>query len=136
MRLGPVIERLDVLDLRQVDGALAFADIANVLKALPAAFVVPTTERAGENRLVGAHDQRVSVSFSVVLVLAAAARAKSQIPEDLHDRTAAVIGRLAAWTHPDMIQATDYAGGRLLNVTGGRLFWQLDFTTAYRLRKV
>ena len=137
MRVQPIVEILDGLGtFRQVDGALAFADLENMFKVTPAAFVLPTGERAGENRLVGAQDQRVGVEFSVVLCLSASQRQRGQVPETLHDRAAEVIDAITGQTHPDMIQANQYVGGKLINVTAGHLFWQITFSTAYRIRKV
>lgn len=137
MRVQPIVEILDGLkEFRQVDGALAFADLENMFKVAPAAFVIPTGERAGENKLVGAQDQRAGVEFSVVLVLSASQRQRGKVPETLHERAAEVIDALTGSTHPDMVQTTQYVGGKLINVTAGHLFWQITFSTAYRIRKV
>lgn len=137
MRIGPVIDKLDGLKaFRQVDGALAMADLRQALKSAPAAFVIPTAERAGENRLAGAHDQKIDVGFTVVVAIAAAARAADSVPESLHELTAAVRDALTGWTHPDMSSATEYGGGQIINLTGGYLFWRLDFRARYHFRKV
>lgn len=137
MRGAPIIEKIESIKaFRQVDGALALADVGNLLKAAPAAFVSPTGERAGESRLVGGHDQRVDATFAVIIVIAAAARQAGQPADTLHDLATAVRDTLTAWTHPDMASATEYAGGKLLAMSGGYLFWQMDFRTRYHFRKV
>lgn len=136
MRVQPIVEILDGLKaFAQVDGALAFADLENMFKVAPAAFVIPTGERAGENRLVGALDQRVAVEFSVVLILSASQRRRGDVPETLHDRASEVIDAITGQTHPDMKQANEYVGGKLINVTAGHVFWQITFSTVYHLRK-
>lgn len=137
MKLQPIIDEIEeIKDFRQVAGALALTDVASALKSAPAAFVVPTSERAEPSRLVGAHDQRVDVTFSIVLAIKAAARTTNIPAEEMDALITEVRDALTDWTHPDMAKATEYGGGKLLAMSGGYLFWEVQFRTGYHLRKV
>lgn len=138
MRLAPIIARLEGLGFAHVDGIGGLADIDRALKSLPAAFVAPADETAGENRLAsGATDQRVRVTFSVVMAIApTSARGPAQPAEDIHELAGQVLGALAGWAHPDMSAPTEYRRGRLLDLRPDRMLWGLDFTTAYHLRTI
>jgi hypothetical protein len=59
MRLQPIVDRLKEHGLVRVYGALEMAALRNRPEKLPAYFVVRESWRAGENRNVGVHDQKV-----------------------------------------------------------------------------
>lgn len=136
MRLQPVIDRIDSRAVKQTGGALEFAGMTQAPGRLPALFVVPEAESAEPSRLSGAHDQRVTVTFSVVLVLEAVRATASAVAEQLFELTESVKRELVGWRHPDADGPTQYAGARLLGVEAGALAWALQFTTTHHLRKV
>lgn len=138
MRVQPVIDQLGELGFRTIGGALEFAALRTAPGRLPAAFVMPESKTAGENRLgSGALDQKISCTFGVVLVLAAEARVGAAgINEDLERLERAVIDRLFGWQHPDATRPTELVGGSLMSADGTALVWRLAFRTTYHIRKV
>lgn len=136
MRLQPIIDQLAGLGFRTVDGVAGLANVEDSLKALPAAFVAPSGEDAAANRLAaGATDQRVTASFSVIIVIASAARVAGKANDDLDELSTAVKNALAGWSHPDMSGPAEYRRGRLLDLRAGQIWWGVDFTAPYHLRK-
>lgn len=141
MKLEPIILRLKgVSAIKLLGGALEFAALDAAPRARPAAYVVPEDKTPTGNRFegsVGAIDQKVVVSFRVVLVLDAAARKGAVgISDELDTLARAVVAELLGWTPPDCKGPILYAGERLMSVDGTALVWGLSFKTHYHLRKV
>lgn len=134
MKQQPVVEQLAGVGFVQVGGILEWAALKVAPGGLPAAYVLPGDESAGDNRNDGGIDQRVATEFGIALVLNAAARSQGSVSEQLDVLTKAVKAKLAGWTHPEAAGPTLYAGGRMLSVDGGSLAWLMRFRTAYHLR--
>lgn len=135
MKLRPIIDRLDGLKVKHIAGAAGMADAEQSLSTLPAAFVVPSRERASaNNRATGVHDQRITAQFSVILIVPSAGPA-ANTEDTLDELTEAVKDKLIGWSHPDMSRPTDYTGGQLVAIRPGEVWWGLDFFTAYHVRK-
>lgn len=114
-----------------VDGVESLADIDNLLRRLPACFVVPTAESAAANRLAaGAIDQKVTLSFSLVSVL------KNPKTGDLHRIETALKGLLPGFIDRDRgyESPVEYVGQNILRVRD-YLGTELKFRTTYHLRK-
>lgn len=135
MRLQPIVDQLAGLPFKRIAGALELAGLGDRPGALPAAFVVPSRNQAGDNKLAGAIDQLVSDEFIVVMLIDSARRDEGKIAEDLHELEEAVIGRLLGWTMPGAAKPTLYGGGDLVGLAGTLLTWAVRFRTAHHLRK-
>lgn len=138
MKLAPIIAQLRPLGFKTLGGAMEFAALRTAPGRLPAAYVVPESDDAAANRYAsGAVDQRVTETWSIVVVLDAARRAGAEaISEELEDWRQAICAALIGWTHPEASNVTEYAGGRLLSADGTTLAWALRFRAPYHLRKV
>ncbi len=138
MRLAPIIDRLEPLGLRLVEGAVEFAGLAAPPSRLPAAYIVPQNDEAASNRFgTYAIDQRVTTTIAVVLVLDAARRGGgTAVSDELEDWSEKIRDRLLGWQHPDATSLFEYGGGQLLSADGNALAWALRFKTARHIRKV
>lgn len=134
MRLSAIVARLKASGRKRVYGALELSDLANLTGALPQDFVVPEGSEAAPSNTTGIHDQLVTGTFMVVLVLEAQARREDSVSEQLHVEEAAVIAALAGWTPEGCTRPCDFAGARLLSVGGRTLGWAVRFRTAWRIR--
>lgn len=133
--IEPIIARLKAAGLRQVEGALEYAGLRQVPARLPAFFVVPSSERAGANELVGAVHQKVAHNFMVVIVMSAAGRQQAHIREALKDHCDTIDAALLGWTHPDARGACHYAGGDLLAADSAVLAWAARYSCTYHKRR-
>lgn len=141
MLLNPIADRLkdQVSAFRNnVGGAVDFAAAEGNLKSVPAAFVLPLMDKAGQNNLAcGGVEQRVVERFGVALVVNNTSDARGNAAHtDLEPLRRAVIDALLNWQPSAEYDPCEYGGGRILKLNGKDLWWQLDFTTAYFERKV
>ncbi len=121
--------------LRKVEGALELAGLTGAPQA-PSAFVVPIAEDAGSNHLVGAVSQENTERFGIVLALKAVNdRSGVKAAAELASMRAAVIDAILGWEPSADHTPCEFARGRLLNLTGGLVWWQDEFTTKTLLRK-
>jgi hypothetical protein len=136
VRLTPFVDRLKATGRKRVYGALELAGLKQQPGQLPAYFVVPEGSEAAPNTTIGVHDQLVTGTVLVVLVLEAAARREEAVSEQLHEEERAVIDAIAGWTPAGATRACDYLGGRLLSADGHTLSWAVRFRTAWRIRSI
>ncbi len=137
--LASVETRLaSVSALKKIAGAADFASAGLNLKGkLPAAYVIPLAERAGENSLVSAVSQRTEARFGVVLAISNLRDARGQNAQgDLAPLRAAVMAVLLGWQPGPDYDPVVFGSGRLLQLQDGVLWWQDEFVTAYYLRSV
>lgn len=134
MRLAPIVQQLKDAGLVRVYGVLELAGMKAHPGRLPAYFVVPEGWRAGENRMVGVHDQNVAETFAVVLLIEAAAMREDGVAEQLQEEERRVIEALVAWTHPDASRACEALAGQLLSVDGHVVSWKVSFRTGRHIR--
>ncbi len=136
LALTPIVEQLRGAGYRNVAGLLEFAVQRETPRALPALFVVPTSDGARPNELAtGGHSQKLTAGWSVFLVLDSARRDRDAIAEDLQRECTTIVTALAGWAHPGGTGPTDYDGGRLASADAGTIVWQLRFSSPYRFRK-
>ena len=135
MILQQILDRLTdakaELGLKFVGGAAEFAALnASPPKHLqPAAYVIPGTERASRNQLVGKHRQRVTTGYIVILALGnlrdpnglGASIALEQLIEDVRQH-------IAGWKPEGAVTAMQYESGRLQGVQDQVVWRQLNFT--------
>lgn len=140
--LAEIVARLDasVADLKTVQGAAEFAALrgeAPPRERQPAAYVLPLVDAAGRNDLVNAIRQNVVARFGVVLALGNL--------RDPHGATAsvaiegvrdAVRDALLGWAPTAEHDPVVYAGGRMVGLKDGVVWWQDDFTTAFSVSSV
>ena len=126
-----VAERLSTMDeYRDVLGALDIAGL-RAPPRMPAAFVLPLSESAGENRAPGAGAvQQVTATIGVAIVLAApgdpgGTRARDQLTDVLQVTRA----RLTGWRPGPRYEPLAFRRGQLLEVDEGRVMWQDEFET-------
>jgi hypothetical protein len=138
MRLVPIVERLKACGIQRPQGVLELISLAAPPSRLPAHFVVPDTESASPNQLTGAaHSQRTSIQFGVVIMMQGGAN-QDRTSDLLFEAETKVIDALLGWIHPDAAdgKACDYAGARMLSVSGSTLSWMVSFRTGRLIRKV
>jgi hypothetical protein len=135
MRLNPVVDRLKGAGVARVQGVLELMALKSV-PILPAHYVVPDSETAGPNRLTGAHSQKTEIRFGVVIMIEGAAANQGKASDQLAEMEDKIIDALLGWVHPDADLGCDYAGARMLSVSGSTLSWMVSFRTGRLIRKV
>ena len=130
----PVVDRLNSVGLKPVEGVLEFVGLTQAPRANPAFFVVPERDTAQPNRMNGVIDQKLSETFSVVIVIAPARR-EATVSEALKLNVDRVTEALLGWRHPEASGPCEYAGGRLVSVDGQHVTWALSFTASRHIRK-
>lgn len=139
--MAQTIERLEgtkgTTGLKLVAGAAEYAALQGPPQRhlQPAAYVLPTVDRAGRSEFVGAHRQRVTRGLGVVLCLGNLGDARGQSAsvamaavEDLVER------QLAGWKPVDTLDSMQFAGARTLGLKDQVLWRLLDFTVSTRLQ--
>lgn len=119
---------------RLIDGLGAFAQLKGPPVALPAAYVLPLAEQAGDNQRVNELHQRVSAQIGVVIVAQGVADNHGrQAVADLAALRLAVRDRILGWPPASEFEPFIFAGGELLAAEGGTVWWQDSFATAFHL---
>ena len=129
MNLVPVVERLkvetDVFD--EIEGAVAFAELADRLQVEKALFIIPVGETAGRNTLsVGSVRQPMRFTFGAVIGLQAHGVVTEADADALHPLRRAVREALIGWQHPDSDGIATATGGRLITIDPNRVLWWQD----------
>lgn len=132
----PTIARLKDAGFAHVEGLLEMVSLAEAPRVSPALFIVPERGGASPNSLgAGAIDQKVTETFSVVLVLEAVRRVGGT-SEALQENTKKVMDALLGWQHPEASKPCEFAGERLVSAQGRQVLWAMSFTTSRHIRKV
>lgn len=129
MSLAEIIAEIETagLGVPHVDGISGIAAIDEASFRPPAIFVAQTAETAANNSRVNAIRQVITVSFSVIVVIAAAARRHGVRQEQIDHLTDGIKSALIGFLPTGATQAVSYRGGRLLRAVDGRISWQMDF---------
>ena len=123
--------------LKLIGDAAAFAAIKGnpPRHKQPAAYVVPLSETARPNQAMNALSQSVTLSFGVLLAMSdlsdGRGGAASKRVEEVRDEVKLA---LAGWKPARAQRRIEYAGGRMLGLNGGVVWWQSDFTALTLLR--
>ncbi len=133
--IQPFVDRLKDAGYGHVEGLFEFAQLKSPPRNLPAAFVVPERIAPEGAPRVGAYDQKITLLFSVVIVMKIPARNQAKASEQLQAEVRRVTDCLFGWKHPEASSGCMIAGGRLLDLDAATLSWAADFTTTYRERK-
>ncbi len=134
--IQPFVDQLKAAGYGRVEGLFEFAQLKAAPRNLPAVFVVPERIAASGAPRVGAYDQKITLLFSVVIVMGAPGRDQAGASEQLAIEVRRVTDCLFGWRHPQSDSGCMIAGGRLLDLDAATISWALDFTTTYRERKV
>lgn len=124
----------------RVQGAAELADVleSGTLKSDKALFCIEANNRASPNATLNIVDQQSAVVFSVVTgvrhVGDKTGMASYRLIREVRKQ---VFDALLGWTpERTLYKPTEVVGGRVVNFVGGVLWWQDDFSTQMRFRKV
>lgn len=133
-----IIDRINeqVPTLLQIAGAAGLAQAATDLKQYPAAYVIPSAERANGSRTgTTVVSQQNSVRFAVILAVRNLRDARGdQAQADLLTLREEIMSALHGWQPHADFDPLEYSGGRLLQLTDQVLWWQDEFLTTHLLR--
>lgn len=134
--VGPTVERLKSAGFAHVEGVLEFAALTAPPRLSPALFVVPERETAQPNRLgSGGHDQKISETFAVVLVVRTERNADA-VSEALQEHSSQIEQALIGWSHPGASGPCEYTGARLMSAEPHHVAWAMSFSVSRHFRKV
>lgn len=123
--------------LRRVAAAAELAAAGEDLKQVPAAYVVPSADRAGQNQLANGVSQRNQVRFAVVMAVSNMRDARGEKAQaDLRLLRISIMTALLGWSPDVDFAPVEYVAGRLLRLSDSVLWWQDEFLTAHQLRYV
>lgn len=135
MNLQAVIEQIKAncpLFGGRVAGAAEFAASKDqVWMDLPACYVIPLEESAGENTISNALRQLITEQVGVVVEFDNRADRRGQsVAETFEDMKAGIFAAVLNWRLDPQRAARglEYAGSRLLDFDRARLFYQWDFS--------
>lgn len=137
-----IVERLktEVPELLLVGGAADLSVAAESLRQTPAAFVLPSAERAsGSSTGTMLVSQLNTVRFAVIVAVQNLRDARGEVAQtDLLQIRSSVMTALHGW-QPDGLgdfEPVEFGGGRLLQLTDQVLWWQDEFLTANTIRSL
>lgn len=139
MKLTPIVATLRARVLRfenRVAGAAQFKNLPAVGKmTLPAAYVLPADDEAGEQRSLTDYMQVIEEGFAVVVVLDNTPDERGQMAafDAVHDMRRELWKALLGWEPPDSGGPITYLGGRVIQLDRNRLYYQYDFTAGYQI---
>lgn len=138
MNLDNVIERIRATCpsfAQRVAGAAEFAALPqNAKVALPAAFVIPMDDRAGEQESQNRYRQALTDRVAVVMVLDNSADRRGQAAvTTVHSLRAELWRSLLLWPPGPEYDGLIYEGGQGLLMDGARLYYQLEFAAETEL---
>lgn len=138
MDLAPILARLksQLTGFKTIGSAADLEALGASVAASPSCYLLPMAESAEDNRLLGAFEQRVSVTFSVVLAVSNKRDAGgSAAMGDLEPLRALVRAALIGWPpDPAIGEPVRFAGGHLLRFENALLWWMDEFRVTTYLR--
>lgn len=133
-----IIARLDTVALlKTVGGSGDFAGIETAPKALPAAYVLPSSDKSGPNALAsGGVEQLSSVRFSVAICVRNIKNPNGQSKQgELKSVRAAIDDVLLGWEPLTGYDLITHESGMVLKIGKGVLWWMDNYNTGYLRRK-
>lgn len=97
------------------------------VEKMPAVYVLPLTEKYGDNSLLGAVRQTGTEEIAVVLVVAVSPALGTVVHDPFTIPRAYLIGRLLGWQPDPKDGALLLSGGRILAVEPTHLAYQYEF---------
>jgi hypothetical protein len=124
--------------LKTIAGAAAFAKAATDLKQVPAAYVLPVSERPGRsNTGTMSVTQQNTVQFAIVIAVQNLRDPRGESAQaDLLPIRNEIMTALHGWQPDSDMDPVEFNGGRLLRITGQALWWQDEFTTRHFIRSL
>jgi len=122
----------------RIAGAAEFKSLPETGKMrLPAAYVVPTEDITAEQKSLSDYWQNVTEGFAVIVVLdnTRDERGQAAAYDVVHDVRAELWRTLLGWQPEDNGGPVAYAGGQLLEMDRGRLYYQFDFTLVREIQE-
>ncbi|QCN98912.1 hypothetical protein D3093_26880 (plasmid) [Azospirillum argentinense] len=131
IRRASIVARLknEARALKLVEGVAELAALRQnpPLHLQPAAFVVPVSERPGENRAAGAVAQVNTVTFGVVLVMTNLADPRGEAAGDALELVRGEVRTaLLGWRPDGASGACHYAGGETVEIDNKGALWWID----------
>ncbi len=125
-------------ELRTVSGAADLPAVQERLPQrheLPAAFVIPDIDRAGDNALVGAVSQMVTTTFAVLLGLGNLAEPRGKkAAVEMETLRKAVRDRLVGWQPEESEDPILYASSRVVGFDAGVVWIEMRFIATELVR--
>jgi len=121
----------------RVAGSAEYAALPEAAKmAMPAAYVIPMDDEAGEQESANGYKQAVREVFAVIAVLSNTTdeRGKAAI-STIHSLRTELFSALLAWAPDEEHDIIEYERGQLLHVDRARLYYQFEFRTETELRE-
>lgn len=127
--IGALRERCPFFS-RRVSGIAAYTSLPQSIETLPAAFVMLANDTVEAQQSATDYRQTVREAFAVIVVLdAAPALSGDDTAFDTMDEMKTLLWKALLAMRPDAdSDIIVYAGGRLLEINGGQLRYQFDFT--------
>lgn len=138
MDLAPILARLKstLTGFKLVGGSVDLESIGAGVVPSPSCYLLPMSESAEDNALIGAFDQRLTVVFAVVTAVsnkrdAAGAAALG----DLEPLRTQIKSALLGWQPDSTIgEPVRFSGGALLKFEDALLWWSDEFRVTTYLR--
>jgi hypothetical protein len=134
MLLTPIVSRLSAQCPTLTQALYALSGAVPV--TYPAAYVLPLSETAGENPLLGVHSQIITSRFGIEIMLKHASQAASGGPaaELLESVRAEVMAALKGWQPSPAYDPIAFVSGRLVEFQAGMAVWRDEFSTRFDSR--
>lgn len=131
MDLAPVLTRLksQLVGFKLIGSGADLEAIGNGFVPNPSCYLVPTSESAEDNLLIGAFEQRLTVGFSIILAVANQSDVTGAAAlVDLQTLRQQIKASIVAWAPDPVIgEPVHFASGSLLRFGDGLLWWADEF---------
>lgn len=118
----------------RVAGGIDFEAVANSAQLLrPAAYVIATGDKAGENDLQNGIRQNIRDDFDVILVLDTQDERGQEAVDLLHDLRAELWRALIGWKPGSDYDPIEYEGGELVLINRARSIYRYSFSSEFML---
>jgi hypothetical protein len=138
MDLSPILARLrgQLTDMAVIGGAADLSAVEGGYVATPACYLVAMSESAEDNLLLGGFEQRLSISFSVFVVVSSLGDVAGETAmAALEPIRTQVKAALLGWVpEPTIGEPIRFAGASLLKLDAGLLWWADEFRFTTYLR--
>lgn len=141
MRLGPIVLKLRLQEITafgdQIAGAAELEAARMATLNNEQAFVVQLSESVSPNTTDSGINQTITETCAVIVALkndtSMADRTGLTAFDRLHDIRADIFSALLGWEMPGAEYKMEYAGGRLLDIDAGWLWYQFEFSVRSRI---
>jgi hypothetical protein len=120
----------------RVAGAAEFKPLPEVNKLqLPAAFVIPLDDNAGENKSKTGYWQDITDGFAVVVCMdnRTDERGQSAVSDCVDSTRLSLWKALLGWQPEENYDAIQYDGGALLQMDRAALYYQYEFSAKFEI---